>query len=391
MTQAENRRKPQLWQGLALMAFAVFPAALCQLSAKPPVDRHIHVDSFRYGKEPSVIRCHRGDRLHLTFSARDTGHSFFLEEFDLDAKISPGSGDAVVFRASDPTAPPRRTREVVFKAEHSGWRRYLVSKSQYRCHVWCGPMHAFEHGSLIIEPNSLLYAGLGLLVGVPVLGLVSLRRPLQRDRAVTRRVAPTDGRDLFDCFPRLKRLAKWRGLQFTCVATTMLLLYMVILTALFGTQMAGRNFAVMLTWVVWLFLLTAVLTPLGGRIWCLACPLPAVGEFFQRGALTAVRTGATCGTNNRFFGLNRPWPKWLASDWPRTIGFLTLGTFSIVLVAAPRTSGWLILGLLVLAAVMALIWQLRAFCRYVCPVSAFVGLYAKSAKLALRAADPAIC
>ena len=40
---------------------------------------------------------------------------------------------------------------------------------------------------------------------------------------------------------------------------------------------------------------------------------------------------------------------------------------------------------------MPLVWQLRAFCRYLCPVSAFVGLYAKSAKLALRPADTDVC
>ena len=88
----------------------------------------------------------------------------------------------------------------------------------------------------------------------------------------------------------------------------MVLLYLVILTALFGTQMPGRNLGIMLTWVLWLFLLTAVLTPLGGRLWCLACPLPALGEMAQRGAITGVRTGSTVGTNNRFFGLNLSWP-----------------------------------------------------------------------------------
>jgi len=172
---------------------------------------------------------------------------------------------------------------------------------------------------------------------------------------------------------------------------TMVLLCVVILTTLFGTHMPGRNLGVMLTWVVWLFVLTAVLTPLGGRIWCLACPLPVLGQILQRRAVTGVRTGSTRGYNNRFFGLSRAWPRWLRNDWPRTFGLLILGTFSTVLAAVPRLSGWLVLGLVVLATAMALICELRAFCRYVCPVNAFVGLYSKMSNLALRAADPAVC
>ena len=391
LTERIRRGKSFLWQGLVLLAFAVIPGGLCQFLAKPSEHRHIHVDSFRYGKDPWRIRANRGDWLHLTFDTRDTGHSFFLEEFDLDVKITPGSREVAVFLPSDPGAAPELTREVVLKAEHPGWLRYLVSKSQYRCHVYCGPMHAFEQGNLIIEPNTLLFSSLGLVVGIPIVGLFRVRRTLRQDSAGPPPVSPTDGWDLLTHLPWLRRLMKRRGFQFAWAAVTMILLYVVILTTLFGTHMPGRNLGVMLMWVVWLFFLTAVLTPLGGRIWCLACPLPVPGEIAQRRAVTGVWRGSTCGYNNRFFGLNRSWPKWLTGDWPRTVGFLILGTFSTVLVARPRLSGWLICGLVVLAFVMALIWELRAFCRYLCPVSAFVGLYAKSGKLAVRAADPAVC
>ena len=67
-----------------------------------------------------MIRVHRGDRLHMTFSSLDTGHSFFLEEFDIDAKFSPGSTRVERFRVSDPTAPVEVTDTVVFEARHPG-------------------------------------------------------------------------------------------------------------------------------------------------------------------------------------------------------------------------------------------------------------------------------
>src|SRR5512136_1616630 len=56
-----------------------------------PTTRKIHIEAFRYGTSPSIIRANRGDRLSLTFSTSDTGHSFFLQDYRIDAKISPAS------------------------------------------------------------------------------------------------------------------------------------------------------------------------------------------------------------------------------------------------------------------------------------------------------------
>ncbi|MEX2173007.1 MAG: hypothetical protein WD872_01510, partial [Pirellulaceae bacterium] len=111
----------------------------------------------------------------------------------------------------------------------------------------------------------------------------------------------------------------------------------------------------------------------------------------QRGTLSGVRQGSTKGYNNHFFGWNLAWPRWLANDWPRLISFLAFGTFSAALVAAPKFSGWGILGLVVMATVLAPIFELRAFCRYLCPVTGFIGLYARNSKLALRVAEPQVC
>ena len=142
------------------------PAIICQFFAEKPTSRYIHIRSFRYGKDPYVIRCNRGDTLHLTFSTDDTGHSFFLQEFDIDVKISPSRDEVTVFKTSDPTIKPVIEKEVVLIVKHKGIYNYIVSKSNYRCHVWCGPMHAFEQGKLIILPNTLLVFSLGSLLGI---------------------------------------------------------------------------------------------------------------------------------------------------------------------------------------------------------------------------------
>ena len=266
----KNALTSKIFKLLIVVGFGLVPAVICQFFTKQPVGRYIHIRSFRYGKDPSVIRCNRGDTLHLTFSTDDTGHSFFLEEFDIDAKVSPARDNVEVFRTSDPTLQPIITRELIITARHPGLLNYLVAKSNYRCHVWCGPMHAFEHGKLIILPNTLLVFSLGCLSGILVLWFLGLFRkttpPLYNGK--------TGYRDLLKNSRLLRNLVTSRWPQFILIIITLLLFYVVILTSLFGTKMSGRNLGVLLMWAVWLFLLVALLTPFFGRIWCTICPLP---------------------------------------------------------------------------------------------------------------------
>ncbi|MDF1574766.1 MAG: hypothetical protein P1P86_06195 [Bacteroidales bacterium] len=118
-----------------VLILGLIPAIICQFFTREPVDRYIHIRNFRYGKDPAVIRCNRGDTLHLTFSSDDTGHSFFLEEFDIDLKVSPAVEEVTVFKTSDPSATPVITKELILVAGHPGILNYVISKSQYRCHV----------------------------------------------------------------------------------------------------------------------------------------------------------------------------------------------------------------------------------------------------------------
>ncbi|MGW8317162.1 MAG: hypothetical protein ACWGNV_16315, partial [Bacteroidales bacterium] len=253
-----------------ILVSGVIPALLCQLTTKEPVHRYYHIRNFRYGKDPHVIRCNRGDSLHLTFSSDDTGHSFFLEEFDVDVKVSPAMEEVLVFSAENPSEKPYLTKELVLKTEFEGLAKYLVSRSQYRCHVWCGPLHAFEQGKLIIMPNTLLFFSLGALMGLILVWIFPLFR---KSRKLPEKDGNYTGTDLFMKFNWLRKAVVSRWPQFILTVVALCFVYIVILTSLFGTKMSGRNLGVVLMWIVWLFLLIVVLTPIGGRIWCSICPL----------------------------------------------------------------------------------------------------------------------
>lgn len=342
--------------------------------------------NFRYGKDPSVIRCNRGDTLNITFSTEDTGHSFYLEEFDIDAKISPARDMVEVFRTSDPTLDPYLTRELVFVAKHPGILNYLISKSNFRCHVWCGPMHAFESGKLVIMPNTLLIFSLGCIAGIFFLWIKGIFNNKARGRH-----NDSGYNDILKREGITKKLLTSRWLQIIFTIAAMILIYIVILTSLLGTRMSGRNLGVLMMWAVWLFLLVAILTPFLGRIWCTICPLPFFGDLIQRRSFFNPSVGKTNGYNNHFHGFFLKWPARLQNNWIKLIIFLLLATFSTTMVANPRVSAFAVIMLILVPTIMAVFWELRAFCQYVCPVSVFVGPFSRMSMLALRNRSQQVC
>jgi polyferredoxin len=372
-----------------IFGYGLVSALICQLFVREPVDRYIHIRNFRYGKDPSVIRCNRGDRLHVTFSSDDTGHSFFLEEFDIDAKVTPATDDIAIFKPSDPSIKPVIAKELTFTAKHAGLLNYFIAKSNYRCHVWCGPMHAFEQGKLIILPNTLLCFSLGSLFGILFIWVLRIFKKDCTDEYSEDE--KTKMKDLFASSGFLKKIVVSRWPQIILMILAMAMIYIVIMTSVFGTKVSGRNLGVLMMWAIWLFVLIAILTPLGGRIWCTICPLPFFGDLIQRQSVYAPLKGRTGDYNNKFFGLFLKWPERLNNHWLRLVIFLILATFSTTLVATPRISGITVIGLMLVPTIMAMIWELRAFCRYLCPVSVFVGPFSGLSYLALRSKSQLVC
>lgn len=201
------------------------------------------------------------------------------------------------------------------------------------------------------------------------------------------------GIDLFEKIPLLKKLVKLRSFQFLVILPNFFLFYLFILAGIFGTPVGNRNIMIVFVWILWWFLLIAVMVPFGSRIWCTVCPLPSIGEWLQRLSLIRVRFSKTKEgkIKHKFFGLNKNWPRKLQNIWLQNIGFLTLAIFSGFLVTRPFVSMVVLGGMVLLAFIFSLIYKYRAFCMYICPVSGFLGLYSMTSKLALRRKDPEIC
>jgi polyferredoxin len=61
-----------------------------------------------------------------------------------------------------------------------------------------------------------------------------------------------------------------------------------------------------------------------------------------------------------------------------------MALFSAVILTKPAVTAWLLFGLILVAVIVSLIFERRAFCRYLCPVGGFIGLYSQISPLEIR-------
>jgi polyferredoxin len=179
--------------------------------------------------------------------------------------------------------------------------------------------------------------------------------------------------------------------QFNLALPMLGVFWFIILAGLFGTKVAGRNAGPMIVWVLWLPVLIVVLVPIGGRIWCTACPLPLIAEWMQRLRLSRNPAELENKTPRRIFGVPLIWPAGLSNAWPRVLLFLLLGTFATNIVALPPATSWMLIGLIIMAILVSFFPEQRIFCRYLCPINSYISLYSTTGRVMVRAVSSQTC
>jgi polyferredoxin len=157
-----------------------------------------------------------------------------------------------------------------------------------------------------------------------------------------------------------------------------------ILAGLVGTPVGSHNFSIVFVWIAWWAILILVAVPFFGRGWCAVCPIPLPGEWLQRGAVLNPPD-----KKPKWFNLR--WPKALRNIWLQNTSFLLLALFSSVLLTTPNITGIVLAGMLFAAIGLSTVFERRAFCRYLCPVGGFIGLYSQTAPIELRIKDKQVC
>lgn len=162
------------------------------------------------------------------------------------------------------------------------------------------------------------------------------------------------------------------------------LFLLIIYAGLFGSPIAERNIATVLTWNLWWGGLIFSILFLGSA-WCAVCPWNALSDWMVRRTLWKRSV-----FNN---SLNLSVPKWLRSVWPALIFFIALTWLELGLgiTLDPYATALVSLLMVLLATVSLSVFKRKAFCRYFCPVGRTVGFYSQLSITALRPINPEVC
>jgi hypothetical protein len=85
------------------------------------------------------------------------------------------------------------------------------------------------------------------------------------------------------------------------------------------------------------------------------------------------------------------WPRRLRNIWLQNAGFLAIALFSTIILTRPSVTAWVLLGMMALGLVLSILYRNRVFCRYICPVGGFIGLYSLTSSIELRVKDGQVC
>ncbi len=184
---------------------------------------------------------------------------------------------------------------------------------------------------------------------------------------------------------RLVRYATTRPTVLFAIKLVLAALFLLIIAAgLYGTPIAERNAATVLTWNLWWSgLIVAVFFV--GSAWCGVCPWDTLATWLVRR-----RPWGRADPNN---SLNLRVPKQLRSVWPALLLFigLTWLELGVGVTVSPYATALLALAMVVLATVSLALFERKAFCRYFCPVGRTVGFYSELAPVELRPVDAGVC
>ncbi|VGO22195.1 4Fe-4S binding protein [Pontiella sulfatireligans] len=142
----------------------------------------------------------------------------------------------------------------------------------------------------------------------------------------------------------------------------------------FAKILRNTNLSCLFVWSYWWpAMLLAVLF---GRVWCMVCPLELV---------------AALGNKT---GLNRKVPSMLKSRWFITIAYgliLIAGMYCSAIHRVPFRMAVYLLLLFTMAVLAGLLFEKRAFCSYLCPISHLLRLYSCCAPLEWRTKVSSTC
>jgi len=378
-----NQKKTSLLIILCLMLALAIPLSI-RVLPRPGRTHRIDLEAVRYGYSPAKITVNQGDSVIFKPTSKDVTHGFYLDGYPVEFIIKQQGIAYQKYTWEDEKGNLKtdwdKVSEIEFVADKPG-------KFTFRCTQVCGNLHPFMTGELIVRPNSLYHVAVSLSIWIVLSLLLWFWQDLKPKHGRGKKI------NLMESIPGLKWMVKRRSLQFMLLFPGFIIFYLFIISSLWGTPVGNRNITIIIVWILWWFALKAIFVPLGGRLWCMICPLPAPAEWISRRSLTAVRfiQKPIRGLHHRFIGLQKDWPEKIRNMWLQNIIFMLMISFGIILITRPMATAILFLAILAATLFLVLFFRHRVFCLYLCPVGGFLGNYSMTSVTAIRAIDPKVC
>ncbi|MEJ2156518.1 MAG: 4Fe-4S binding protein [Desulfobacteraceae bacterium] len=370
---------------VSLAAALAIPLA-ARFIPRRPQTRTITLEAHKYGYSPERIFVNKGDTIILKPTSKDVTHGFLLDGYDLEFTIKQEGIAYLKYRWEDEDGQSHvdwdKVREVEMTADRAG-------KFVFRCTQTCGNLHPFMTGELIVGPNTAYDIAVSLSIWLTFSILLWWASRPDREPPSE----PVRRRNLLKMVPGLEKIVRSRSFHFWVLVPSLVVFYLFILSAFWGSPVGNRNIAIIFVWILWWFALKAIFVPLGARLWCMVCPLPAPAEWISRRALTAVNymKKPFKGLHHRYFGLQKDWPRRLRNMRLQNLIFMTMISFGIILITRPLATASLFVLILGATLILAIFFRRRVFCQYLCPVGGFLGNYAMASVTELRVIDPQVC
>ncbi|MCL7475464.1 MAG: 4Fe-4S binding protein [ANME-2 cluster archaeon] len=178
----------------------------------------------------------------------------------------------------------------------------------------------------------------------------------------------------------ISRILRWPGYQVTVHALTTAVFLLIIYSGLTGgndqKMVEGSVFATAFVWDIWHPLLAFSILIIG-RFWCSVCPLGAIHAWISRN-----------------FSLNRKYPEKFRNMWIAIALFIfvTAGERHLFrFTRNPEATAYLLLTFLGIAIVMALVYEKRTFCKFICPTGLVLGVFSMISGSELRCRSKDVC
>jgi ferredoxin len=229
---------------------------------------------------------------------------------------------------------------------------------------------AHPAGVLNTEKIAAFLAGAVFLVGIAAIALIApaldkLKYPLDKKSFSYNLLS----------FKPLLWLLRLKYLRFSLQIVHIAALLGIIYLGFYSVQNYNENIAYTFTWYIWwpLFFISILLL---GRIWCMVCPFAAIGDFAQK-----------------LINFKKVFPLEMRDLWIAFSLFLILHfIYFWHIVGSPYITAVVVLwGMVIPAVLISIIFKRRTFCQYICPLGAFLSVYAQVAPIKIANSSEQVC